>query len=389
MSRASIFDRLHQRLPEPEPEPTLDQTRTDYDPDRLRLIDGVALTSAGFVGNGDIPEPAGASLSESLHGADGYRLLVHEISDLPPLSDLRLKRLEARAVRLQQLLQAIVIDALMLLESVPEDSRFDVILTAPVRSPEATDILTRYLQDLFAETAFGERLGELRVTRKADDPHRLLGVTEEGGMPYVLWICADSLLNPEALAAPDIRTLLSQASRGAGVYPGEAVVALLAQRVLPQQKCFEEGWLLGKGVTHEHSARASLRNNQRRKELIELLQSVWVNAEEGDEPARMVIDAFALPGRAIELGGAVIECWPGVDALEDAVALDVSCGWTGEAIPALMLVMAMTGLGADQEAVIMSLSAETSSEAWVLRSFHRRAAQTEALSEAHTKENHS
>ena len=163
MSRASIFDLLHQRqaVSEPQEEPTA--ARCDYAGDRLRLIDGLALTAAGFIRGGEIPEAPAPELSSTLYGSDGYRLLVHRVVDTISVDEPRLARCEAKAYRLHQLVQTVVTEALMLLEALPEDSPFDVLLSAPIRSPEAAAIIQERLRGAIAETQYGACLGELRL----------------------------------------------------------------------------------------------------------------------------------------------------------------------------------------------------------------------------------
>ncbi len=137
MSRASIFDLLHERDPVVEPVSHTPQIRNDYAPDRLRVIDGVALSPAGFIAQGSLPEPHTPELSDGLIGADGFRLLIHEIVDLPTINERQLARIDPKALRLHQLIQSIIIEALLLLEGMPEGEGFDVVLSAPVRTPRA------------------------------------------------------------------------------------------------------------------------------------------------------------------------------------------------------------------------------------------------------------
>lgn len=379
MSRASIFDRLHRLQPAPEPDAALALARDDYDPERLRLIDGVALTSAGFIGADVVPEPRPAALSSSLYSDSGYRLLVHEVADLPSLTEPRLARLDAKAGRLYQLIQATIIDVVMMLEAIPDNGCFDVVISAPVRSSQAAEFISQSVLDVLNETQFGERLGDINLVRQSGDPHSLLQVKEKGGMPYVLWIAIDSLLNNEDIV--EHQRVLGQSSAGASFYPGEAVAAVLVQRLLPVDGAFSTGWELKKGSVHEHPPRAECRTNQKRQALIGLLESIWVPGQEGEEPARLVIDCLGLPGRAVELGGSLIECWPGIDLIDDGLAVDAYCGWVGVVVPTLMLVMAMAELEVEQQAVIVAVNAETTSKAWLLRSYANETAQ---LEEAHS-----
>ncbi|WIX34207.1 hypothetical protein QO259_05955 [Salinicola sp. JS01] len=382
MSRASIFDLLHQRqvVSEPVEEPVA--IRSDYLPDRLRIIDGLALTAAGFIRSGEIPEPATPELSSTLYGADGYRLLVHRVGDAMSVNEPRLGRLDAKALRLHQLIQTVVIEALMMLEVLPEESHFDVLLSTPFRSREAADIVQSRLRDVIAETQYGACLGEVRLAPEGADPHATLAVGDQGGMPYVLWVGADSLLNDSDVGSLRYRDLLTPTSRGGGLYPGEAVAALLLQRLTAEDAAFDSGWYLEAGIRREHAPRATRRDHDKRQALITLLDELWPaagslsGADEqagGEEtasaaPSRLVVDALGLPGRAVELGGAVVERWPDLDTVEDGLGVDALCGWSGEATRVLPFVLAVAACTPEQHALVLTLHAEQSTQAWALES---------------------
>ncbi|WP_110643761.1 hypothetical protein [Salinicola sp. CPA57] len=396
MSRASIFDLLHQRQQPTEPAQEPSSARSDYDAARLRLLDGVALTASGFVGAGAMPEAQSPALSPSLHGPDGFRLLVHRVADVMPVQEPRLGRFEAKALRLHELVQAIVIEALMMLEALPEETAFDVVLTAPMRSPEAAAIVVEHLRTAIVETQYASALGEIHRTSQGGDPHTVLGVGDSGGMPYVLWISADSLLNDEGVASMQHRRLLGRSSNSAGLYVGEAVVALLVQRLLPEDHGFDTGWQIEKGMTRDHPVRATRRDHAKRQSLLELLSDVWPlaattsaagfdDAETSDAaadevgastwPARVVIDAMGLSGRAVEIGSALIERWPEIDMIDDGIGIDQFCGWPGEAVTALALALAIAPLSPVESALVLSVEGETRSTAWCLQSCAASAAQ--------------
>lgn len=398
MSRASIFDLLHQRQQPPAPVEEASSARNDYDADGLRLIDGVALTASGFVGAGTMPEASSPALSPALHGLDGFRLLVHRIADVMPVREPRLGRLEAKAARLHELIQTIVIEALMMLEALPEETAFDVVLSAPLRSPDATAIVVEHLRAAIVETQYASALAEVRHTAAGGDPHAVLGVSDRGGMPYVLWISADSLLNEEDVAAMQRRRVLERSSNSAGLYVGEAVTALLVQRLVPEDQEFDTGWCIDKASVNHHPARATQRDHARRQALLELLSDAWpplpeasnASAEKpqgvegaSDEPgevappARVVIDAMGLPGRAVEIGSSLIERWPEIDLIDDGVGVDQFCGWPGEAVTALTLVLAIAPLSPLESAVVISVEDETRTMVWRLRSCAAEAAQSD------------
>lgn len=401
MSRASIFDLLHQRQQPPEPVEETTAARDDYDPGKLRLIDGVALTASGFVSAGLMPEAQSPAMSASLHGPDGFRLLVHRVSDVTPVQDLRLGRLEAKASRLHELIQTIVIESLMMLEALPEETAFDVVLTAPLRSTEAVAIVVEHLRAAIVETQYASALGTIHHITRGSDPHSTLDVGDSTGMPYVLWISADSLLNEEDVAALRHRRVLGRSSNSAGLYVGEAVVALLVQRLLPEKSAFDGGWCIERGTARDHPARATRRDHAKRQALLELLSDAWplppkavedsvgkalardaqASGADGDEldkgvsPSRIVIDALGLPGRAVEIGSALIERWPEIDMIDDGVGVDQFCGWPGEALTALTMALAMASLAREESAVVLSVADETRSTIWCLRSCTAEAAQ--------------
>ncbi|WP_136066962.1 hypothetical protein [Modicisalibacter radicis] len=381
MSRASIFDLLHQRQSVAAPVEETAAARNDYDPDRLRLVDAVALTASGFVSAGVMPDEQAPGLSSTLCDPDGFPLLVHQIGDVMPVSEPRLGRFEAKAPRLHTLVQAIVVEALMMLEALPEDTGFDVVLTAPLKSPEAVGIVAEQLRAAIVETQYASVLGEIRHTVHGDDPHSTLAVGDGSGMPHVLWISADSLLNEEDVGALDHRGVLGRSSRGAGLYPGEAVAALLVQRLLPEDLAFDDGWRIDKGIVVEHQARSSRRDHARRQAMLELLADAWPPPStspqgiESSVPSGIVIDAMGLPGRAVEVGSALVERWPEIDMIEEGIGVDQFCGWPGEALTALMMALAIAPLASTESALVLGLEAETRSRVWALRSCAAEAAQ--------------
>ncbi|WP_110687089.1 hypothetical protein [Salinicola aestuarinus] len=366
MSRASIFDQLHRRQSIADaPEPA-SSVRSDYDTETLRLIDGVALTPAGFVGRGSVPDADTPALSETLYGSDGYRLLVHAVGDVMPLSEPRLSRLEVKAARLHELVETILIEALMLLEGIPEESAFDVVLELPLRSADAASFILERVRDAIKETQFGEWLSDIRHQSPLGDPHAATAVGTGGGMDYVLWISADSLLTQEGVTSLARRGLLAQSSRGAGLYPGEAVAALLMERLLPERDNPEEGWLLARGLAETHGARAGRRDHDKRQALQGVLERLWPEADAASAPSGLVVDSMGLKGRAVELGGAIIERWPELDAIDDGVAVDGFCGWPGDALVPLMLVLAIAPLALEESAVVLGIGSETETLAWAV-----------------------
>lgn len=394
MSRASIFDLLHQRHQPTEPVSEVSTTRSDYDTQRLRLLDGMALTPSGFVAAGSLPEAQPPAQSSSLYGADGFRCIVHRIADVMPVQAPRLGRLEARALRLHQLIQTLAVDALMLLEALPDETAFDVVVSAPLRSDEAAHIIIERLRAAIAETQYGQWLNRIDHDMAGADPHASLAAGDGGGMAHVLWISADSLLDDEGVAALQRRSAAVGASRGAGFYPGEAAVALLLQRLLPDEVAFDSGWLIDSGVSVEHLPRSTSRDHVRRQALLDVLAQSWPPMDEtqpqeggqaesrqkSDGPARLVFDTLNLPGRAVEAGGALTERWPALDLVTDGVSVDGMAGWPVGAVTALAWALALASLQPDEHALVLSLESDSVTRAWRLMACTAPAAGEEAHS---------
>ncbi|SPJ33570.1 hypothetical protein [Kushneria phyllosphaerae] len=378
MSRASIFDLLHQRQQDAAPVVEKTAARSDYLIDRLLLVDGVALTPAGFVARGVLPEAVPPVLSESLYGPDGYRLLVHPITDVMPLEDNRLKRLEHKAHRLNALVQTLMVEALIMLEALPEAAGFDLVLTLPLRSPQVGEIVLAQAREAIMETQYGDRLESARLVPCQGELHDQMAVSEAGGAARVLWLSADSLLNDDDVGRLNARGVLGRSSKGPGLHPGEAVSALLLQRVLPEDASFDRGWLIGAATTRAHARRSDQRDYPRREKLLALLGEAWPDTADDPEPteesmslpnapARLVVDSLTLPGRAVEAGGALMARWEMLDLIDDGIGVDVHGGWPGEAMSALQLVLAMAPLEEGDSALVLEIAAETQSRALVLR----------------------
>ncbi|WP_445003719.1 hypothetical protein [Halomonas mongoliensis] len=368
MSRASIFDLLAERHePAVEPQAPAGQ-RSDYRTDRLRLVDGLALTPAGLVAAGEVPAPARLAQSRELRGPDGFHLLVQAVAEVVPEPA---PRLDAKAQRLQALLQGVLVDALMLLDALPEGEGFDIVLSAPLRTA-AAEVVTDGLRRAVAATDLAQGLGELRHLAAGQDPHAALAAPDEGGQGHVLWLVVDSLLNLEDIAALHRRDRLALPTRQAGFYPGEAAVALLMQRVPEgggdEQAASAPGWWLDAAIRREHPGRGTLGGAARQRLVAELLAQAWPAGEGGedDPPAFLVVDALGLPGRTQELVGPLLERWPALDIIEQGLGVDTWGGWPGEALTALQLALARAALAPGESALLLGLAEETGTRALTL-----------------------
>lgn len=382
MSHSSIFDKLYtRRQPVSEPVEEAVQVLSDFDAERLRIVDGIALTPAGFVGQGEVPETHSPELSSELHGIDGFRLPIHQIADLPDVDEPELARYDSKALRVHQLMQSIVVEALMMLEAIPESAGFDIVFSAPLNWPKVATIIGERLQAVAMETQYGERLGEVRHVTSGE-PHTILKAPEQGGMPYVLWIGADSLINEEDIASPENRGLMVQSSRDSAAFPGEAVAAVLVQRLQEDETDFDSGWELKRGIVDQHPKRSDRRDYERKQQVLGIFSELFPEADSDSEseessddadetatPVRVVVDSLDMSGRAVEVGGAVTECWPQIEMLVDCLGADSLSGWSGEAMLPLSMVVALAPLAPEENAVVLSLQSENHSDGWLLRSY--------------------
>lgn len=385
MFKTSIYDRLQQVRPsDPTPQPT--QARSDYRTDTLCLLDGVALTAAGAVAKGQLPNSVSPTLSSSLRGPDGYGLLVHQIAlgqAGASLSGEDSGRLDRRHQRLDTLIQALVIDALLMLEALPEATPFDVVLTAPIRHASLIEPFLTRLRETIHATPLGEALGRVAYravgeSSQAQSVHQLLVAEEAGGMPHVVWISVDSLLFESRVAELSRHGQLAYASHPMGLFPGEAVAALLFERQAPEANPSLQGWQLPLAVEQTHVARGSRESRRKTTPLTQLFEQHWPlpdasgasKSSPSDDgafsPARVVIDSLGLPGRAVEVGTSLMTRWQTLDMIEDGTTLDSFCGWPGDAWLALALVLAMADLDETDGALILVVAEDTRTQGLAL-----------------------
>ncbi|MCE8021899.1 hypothetical protein HOP51_17520 [Halomonas sp. MCCC 1A11036] len=377
----SIYDLLSQRYtPDVEPQEPAGQ-HDDYRTDRLRLVDGVAVTPAGMVAGGEVPERTVPVVSPVLQGPDGFRLLVHAVKDVVPVEEPRLARHSAKALRLHALIQTISLDALMLLEALPEGAGFDIVVSAPLRSAEAAEVVIDRLGAMVAASAYAAGLGTLHHSDGGRDPHTVLGVQGAAGQPYVLWIGADSLLDHDDIAGLHRQGLLALASRQAGMFPGEAAYALLVQRIPESgEDGPAPGWWLEAATRLEHPARDTLSLPDRQRLVGDLLARVWPEGEDGEAcaPASLVMDTLELPGRVPEVLGPLLERWPALDVIEHGLSVSALCGWPGEALVPLQWVLALASLDPGEDALLLNLAEPNVSHAMALHACAPAATPNEA-----------
>lgn len=137
-------------------------------------------------------------------------------------------------------------------------------------------------------------------------------------------------------------------------------------------------------MLREHPPRAGRRDHDKRRALLALLGDLWPASEDdasSPTPSRLVVDTVGMPGRAVELGGAVVECWPDIDTIDDGLSVDTLGGWSGEATRVLPLVLAVAATEPEEHALVLSLHAEGHTRGWALRSY---AADAARLAENHS-----
>ncbi|MGQ7246802.1 hypothetical protein ACUN9Y_05640 [Halomonas sp. V046] len=369
MSKASIYDRLQRRPPAPVETPKVSTERSDFRRDRLRVIDGVALTPAGLVNAREIPPQAAPEVSPTLEGAGGSRLLIHPIVEgvgqqAPDPMDP-----EAKAQRVHQLIEAVALEAMMMLDNAeprPAEVGFDIVLSAPLRSATAWNTIIEPLRKMIQASPYGQGLGSLRHTENGWDMHRHLSVPDTGGRPYVVWISADSLINRADVGRLQQHALLAGPSTPNGMKVGEACAALLLQRVAEDTPNPATGWWLDEASVKSHPKRDDLHQRTRHANLVELLASALADTT----PDVLISDSLRRPGRATEVSRALLERGVSLDIIDDGISVEEWCGWPGEALTALQLVLAVASLAKmpEQDALMLNVAEEERSRAMVLHS---------------------
>ncbi|USZ50661.1 hypothetical protein [Halomonas sp. DN3] len=366
-SRASLYDRLRPR------QSTLEQMARQqatpaperrYDPDRLRVIDGVALTSAGLVGWGNMPDKQAAVVDTSLAASES--LLVHRIDCQFGTLGEPLALQGDRARRLYELARALVGEAMTLLERLPTEAGFEVVLSMPVEGH--TTVLRDMLDVSLRGSLAYPRMTGLRLVPDHQDLHDTLATPATGGAGHVLWLSIDCVLHAHGIGQLRARQQLATTRNPQGIKPSEAAVALMIQRIAEDGYGGGDGYLLKRGVMLEHNRRTDLTRRQRYQSLAEILARVWPDegATAGNAPGVVVADSLDLPGRRADLAGALLTLWPELDLGEECRCIDYHFGWPGTALIALQLVVALVGDRSRSGAVLLQLSDDHSSRALAL-----------------------
>lgn len=370
MSGASIYDLLHEyEVPVVEEEEAAPQNLT-YQADRLYLVSGIALTAAGSVAMGKMPKQAVSELSSDLKDAGGLRLPVYGVEKTMPVESLATLGAEDKAQRLHELVQTLMHDVMLLLSDLPQGNGCDIVLSAPLHSTEAQRLILEHMRSAMIKGGFEACLGDIRHVASGWDPHAVLNTGEEGGQPYVLWLSVDSLLNRADVTALHQRGILRSPEQLAGVCPGEAAVALLIRRMPEEEEDADlEGWQLDRAQIMERLPRPKGRNSKATGsgDLDKLLESIWPEDKVPEGPSWVVVDALRTADSSQQVSDTLSERWPGLHIVTGGLSVANWCGWPGEALTALQLILAMADLPAEDSALVLNVCEDKLARALVLQ----------------------
>ncbi|QEM81529.1 hypothetical protein [Halomonas binhaiensis] len=369
MSGASIYDLLHEyEAPVVEEEEVAPQNLT-YQADRLYLISGIALTAAGSVAMGKMPKQAVSELSPDLKDAGGQRLPVYGVKKAMSVESLATQGVEDKAQRLHELVQTLMHDVMLLLSDLPQGNGCDIVLSAPLHSTEAQRLILEHIRSAMIKGGLEACLGDIRHVASGWDPHAVLETGEEGGQPYVLWLSVDSLLNRAGVAALRQRGILRSPEQPTGVCPGEAAVALLIRRMPEEEDVDLKGWQLDRAQVMERPPRPKGRNSKATGsgDLDKLLELLWPEDKVPEGPSWVVVDALRTADSSQEVSNSLSERWPGLHIVTGGLSVANWCGWPGEALTALQLILAMADLPAEDSALVLNVCEDKLARALVLQ----------------------
>lgn len=371
-SRASLYDRLRPR------QSTLEQMARQqatpaperrYDPDRLRVLDGVALTSAGLVGWGNVPAPAVPTPLEGVQSPGGNCFLCHKVVDTIPIaSSPDGQAIDQKTTRLLELVHSLALEALGLLDKAPKNAisniGFDIAVSLPSDGLVSTHAFLEYIRELLKASSFCQSMGQLICLDNSIGLHAAVAASVLT-RPYILWISADSFCSSSGVVQLEQQSLLASPPRYKGTHPGEACAAVLLQRIEENSSAFQDGWWLVPSVGLHHSARAQQSRRSRLDSMRELINTVS-SALVDSEPSVAIADVGKLPNRVSDVCAALFDHWSHPDAIEDVYFADSFCGWSGSALNAIQIVLAIAALTEKKHAgsaLILEVASETTSGA--------------------------
>lgn len=395
MSKASIYDQLYQRRPEPEPKsPVLPPVL--YDPQRLYLIDAITLTPSGRVAKDDWPQPVAPERDLNLSGPHGETLLVYRIPEL--VDHVPIQLTDAAAIKEWRLLQTWLDELMALLLAIPghEDGAaptLDVVWSTELTGQVLDQVLTLLRQTL-ATLRLPVNVQHVESCRPValHTLHQQLAPGDQPAAPWVLLLGAGSCVHDQGVTALSQQQRLATTLQPNGLRPGEAVAGLLFKRqprwsesselktdlsktssdrtrlwpsdatstaTVPEADDMATetmGWLLRPGLYCRHPSR----DRQRRaadhldQALSEVLSEQGLSTDsQPDQPVPdfIMVDTLSLPGRSIELANFLMRRYPHIDLIEHGASVDGLCGWPGVVAPLIQLALATALVESPEESV--------------------------------------
>lgn len=384
MSESSIYDRMPLRQSTlrkyAQAQKAAAPAPTRYDPERLRVIDGVALTAAGLVGWGSVPAASSPVVDRTLSSTEV--LLTHPVALPEAFAGSITALIGEPARRVHELGHALLCEALNLVEPLPAEANVDVYVSTALDIREQAQALCQSLASVLRtsprisavrQASAHEDIHDDSHEAIHEDIHDLLAAPESGGASHVLWLSIDTLLHAQGIASLRDRGALASLSDLQGLKPAEASVALLFERVQEDAEPLSAGIWLTRGKTQTYHRHELSTRQQRRQHLRELVAQGWQDGSteslngRGDTPGKrpkdesgggeqrdldtgsagapfVVVDHLDVSGDRAVLGSVLMERWPEFELGEDCLSIDAHFGWPGQSAIALSLVVATVEL---------------------------------------------
>lgn len=352
---SSIYDELYRRRVSRRQPTVVEGRRRDFSAERISLVDGVAITSAGVLQMGEgLPKEAPLATPCPLFtNAQGFPRLVKPISTIA-LSERHLG-VEGRLSAIWDFLTG-SFDALI--RQLPDDDNVDLVVTLP---DGVSPWLQQSLQQRIIEQLKKHRVwqeGQSRCTvGSASTLNTLLAPDTLGAMRWVFWCCIDSLLDDAQLYRWDERF-----SKQSPLIAGEGGALMLFERAAPEAEPTKgQFWVQSAQQLHASSSTAAKRArtvalNALISKLLPAHTSDQQDDGASDAPAWCIMD-MGSGDRAGDAFMALFDRWAGVyEPLVNCYALDHFCGGVGGAALGLSLMMAAAAMQQEDSAMLLMLS---------------------------------
>lgn len=332
---SSIFDELHLRRRSKTTAAPPEHQRQHFEGGRLSIVSGFGQCAAGVLMPGEaVPEPSIAAPHPTLRDHRGFPRLAHRLALAgSDGSESVYGRIDAALALLLQALPTVVGD----MSDTP--CPIDLVLTLPENVLLETQLaVQQQLQEaLKALNIWDDRVSQCHVYALDDITVLRPEAGSEGGMPYVLWCCIESMLE-----GARIEDLEAQLPKGQPLIPGEGAALVLFERVPAEQSPqLGQFWIESRMATE----------GTRSKALHQLFASV--DDADPDQAADWCIMDMAAGRRMADLFEALHAVFPGHFApLDNTIALDLYCGWPGRASLPLQLMYAL-GVASSEQAVLL------------------------------------